>query len=627
MSVASADSAPPDRLRYVKVSCDGLDITDLLRASAVEASYDLWLDDDVDDGLRAEAACIRLNCWDYAHVREGVRGGAAAPSRGETTKTTTEGGGAGVSHVACATRIVRRGEDRAGTGTAADALLGEGPAAAQEEAAPPPPPVLTSPPPDVLLLLIDPISREHFDRSLPRTAGLLRRLGLVQFDGYTTVGDNSGPNQAALYSGIPLRSRDGVSIHGRKSDGGANWLWDVLRDDGDYVTLKAEDGCVENSNMIQSIRPNVTHGDAVQKMICFDFDRPNCLGVERAAVRLLDYVRSFIGEYSGRAGAENEHRRRPWAAFVHMIDSHEDTMVLAGLLDEPLYNFISWFYDTFIKEKRSDAMFVVTSDHGLHYGPFFQTTAGERERSQPILHIRPPSMLGQQVLETLNRNSRMTTTPFDLHETLINVTLNAASSKSVVGTSLLTDLPEERRSCRTTPGIPSNHCDVVENSGSNIPVSVNSKTANACRPSIPPPLPVLSFFSDINMDHRQKISSNIRGNLSVNALDSSILSIILGKNCECATKSKCDWNSSSVHPLGFGGADQLGQNYVAAHDCIGKPWKMDMHAVYSDNTSVHTHYLREESVSNDMLLSWDWQWVHCGSVHRLVPVCQCHKVR
>ena len=41
--------------------------------------------------------------------------------------------------------------------------------------------------PNVLLLLIDPISRAHFHRALPRTAALLRR-SFVRFDNYSVVG-------------------------------------------------------------------------------------------------------------------------------------------------------------------------------------------------------------------------------------------------------------------------------------------------------------------------------------------------------------------------------------------------------------------------------------------------------
>jgi hypothetical protein len=121
--------------------------------------------------------------------------------------------------------------------------------------------------PNILLLLLDPISRGMFERSMPLTRQTLRDLGFVQFSNYTVVGGNSGPNQAALYSGIPLTHRDGI-----RKDAERIWLWDRLRDAG-YKTLKAEDGCIENSNMVQSLKPNTTHGEALNKLFCFDFGK------------------------------------------------------------------------------------------------------------------------------------------------------------------------------------------------------------------------------------------------------------------------------------------------------------------------------------------------------------------
>ena len=95
--------------------------------------------------------------------------------------------------------------------------------------------------PNLLLVLLDPLSRAQLRRSLPNTWTLLDRLGVAEFARYTAVGPNSGPNQAALYSGTPLGSRGDLRAAGNNVT--RTWLWDALRAQG-YVTLKAEDGCV-----------------------------------------------------------------------------------------------------------------------------------------------------------------------------------------------------------------------------------------------------------------------------------------------------------------------------------------------------------------------------------------------
>jgi Protein of unknown function (DUF229) len=90
---------------------------------------------------------------------------------------------------------------------------------------------------NIFLIMLDPISRPHFHRTMPKTTKILRELGFLEFGNYTSIGPNSGMNQAALYSGILLADRNGI----KKNATRGQWLWDRLRDNG-FVTLKAENG-------------------------------------------------------------------------------------------------------------------------------------------------------------------------------------------------------------------------------------------------------------------------------------------------------------------------------------------------------------------------------------------------
>ena len=100
---------------------------------------------------------------------------------------------------------------------------------------------------NLLFVMIDPLSRLQLKRSLPNTWALLKALGFVDFVHYTSVGNNSGPNQAALYSGMKLEGgRQGIKGSDiPKKRGGERrlWLWDRLKNAG-YMTMKIEDGCV-----------------------------------------------------------------------------------------------------------------------------------------------------------------------------------------------------------------------------------------------------------------------------------------------------------------------------------------------------------------------------------------------
>lgn len=310
--------------------------------------------------------------------------------------------------------------------------------------------------PNVLLILLDPISRSHFDRSMPKTTAVLEEFNFVRFEKYTAVGPNSGPNQAALYSGTKLIERS--QIH-KNLDSGDKWLWDRLRESG-YVTLKGEDSCIENSNMMQSLAPNTTHGSALQGLFCFNaFSRPNCIGPDLASSILFDYGHQFISTYEKLR--RSTHRDLRWASFMHFVDSHEDTMLLSATIDPGLSQFL--------KKLEAEAYFensvvIVSSDHGLHYGPNFPSSLGRKEATEPILYIHIPYSLRHKVdMNVLNSNSHLWTTPFDLHETILNLTQVSSNRKDSrrEGLTFTEHLPAARSECKTTSDlIPPEYCNL-----------------------------------------------------------------------------------------------------------------------------------------------------------------------
>lgn len=343
---------------------------------------------------------------------------------------------------------------------------------------------------NILLILLDPMSRSQFRTSLPRTAKILTELGFIRFSNYTAVGDNSGPNQAALFTGKPLvNGREGIKTSTATNDGNRSfWLWDKLQTNG-YVTLKAENGCISNSNMLQSIKPRTTHGQQLHKMYCFDFDRPNCLGKNLTAEYLANYATQFIDAYHS-----DEHRPNhpPWAAFLSFIDGHEDTLTLASLLDNVLLKFIHY-----TSKVTSNTVIVVLSDHGLHYGPYFRSIPGERERAEPLLYIRLPDFSPRQQRDTLKDNSKMFVTPFDVHETLMDISLQPATENSdIIGYSLLHPLSADRKTCRNTPGIPRRFCHSKE-----MHQPMGTLPTASCQ-FMPHPPSTVSFFSDIPRANR-----------------------------------------------------------------------------------------------------------------------------
>jgi len=392
--------------------------------------------------------------------------------------------------------------------------------------------------PNILLLLIDPISRGFFERSMPLTRQKLRELEFVHFSKFTAVGANSGPNQAALYSGIPLTRRDGINKNSER-----RWLWDRLRQSG-YKTLKAEDGCIENSNMVQSLKPNTTHGEALNRLFCFDFDRPNCVGPDLASRHLLNYGEQFVKAYQGVA---------PWAAFLHFVDTHEDTMILSSSLDSQVPSFLEGLH----RDMRfENTVVVLCSDHGLHYGPYFQARSGRKERSQPLLYIRIPSSLEPRIdMEAFTENSQLWTTAFDLHETMIQLTSkskidNKHHQKFSGGKSLFEALPSTRGCCDDTTDIPSEYCTIAK-----------TESSNQCV-RIPNPPSLLSFLADIPLSNRPNFKAICTGLRESTPSEPSLLKV-----CECATSHR-DWHMCTGHPWGINGV--LSQDFPEEHFALMK---------------------------------------------------------
>mmetsp|Transcript_25110 Transcript_25110/g.69264 ORF Transcript_25110/g.69264 Transcript_25110/m.69264 type:complete len:276 (-) Transcript_25110:191-1018(-) len=243
--------------------------------------------------------------------------------------------------------------------------------------------------------------------------------------------------------------------------------------------------------MMQSLAPNTTHGSALQGLFCFDaFSRPNCIGPDLASSILFHYGEQFISTYENLR--TNTHSNLRWASFMHFIDSHEDTMILPASLDSGLSHFLKNMAG---KGHFENSVVILTSDHGLHYGPYFPSRKGRREATEPILYLHIPPYLRNLVdMDTLISNSRLWTTPFDVHETILELTQTSSKSSSGLrpGHTLTNHLPESRRECKENSDlIPITYCDLQLNE------TIEDDNAHGfC--GVPKKMPTInSFFLDI----------------------------------------------------------------------------------------------------------------------------------
>ena len=118
--------------------------------------------------------------------------------------------------------------------------------------------------------------------------------------------------------------------------------------------------------MIASTRPRTTHGRQLERLFCYAHERPNCLGTEAASEVLLNYSEQFIQAYQGTQ----------WAAMAHIASGHEDSQTVVASIDGPLHSFLRRSHRAGHME---NTLVVITSDHGLHYGPYFVLEHGRRQ--------------------------------------------------------------------------------------------------------------------------------------------------------------------------------------------------------------------------------------------------------
>lgn len=319
--------------------------------------------------------------------------------------------------------------------------------------------------------------------------------------------------------------------------------------------------------MLKSLEPNTTHGTQLSRLFCFDFDRPNCLGPDLAASHLMNYGEEFVLRYEKRREQADPLLR--WAAFLHFIDTHEDTMVLSSMLDVEMSSFLRRLQD---QNAFENSLVIVTSDHGLHYGPYFQSRSGRREATEPLLYIRvPPSVQEAHDMRAFKANAAMWTTPFDVHETMLSLTVPGIQKHERKGKSLFMPLGLEREACTGTEEIPHLYCELKAS-------GVLADVPTSCT-KMPKPPNVLSFYADLPWDRRTRFPMDCKAMLNKTASEASS-----SRRCQCATSHR-KWYRCTEHPWGTSDIQSTSnpEEYFALVKCRGQKMSVDTRVAAGGN--------------------------------------------
>jgi len=427
--------------------------------------------------------------------------------------------------------------------------------------------------PNLLIIKVNPISRARFKRSLMKTNALLQKLNFTSFDRFTPMGfpdhfedeeqqqNNEQRQQQQQQQSSTLSTGNKLLQNYEKS------LWTSLRKFG-YATLKAKDQCVLNDaddDDLQFLKFQPDHGRALERMFCYGFKRPNCLGDTHASKHLLDYTTHFIRAYSSGGDDRYDNSsnyKQPWAAMLEFVDAHEETQTMEGILDDPLWTFLFALYEAkascgmnFAASTSShtttassiwqpvpcsawdNTLMVLFSDHGLHHGPYALSSHGRKEIAQPILYLHTPKTKASSSL-ILEANARTKwTTMLDLYNTIADILelklddgiLTSGVGNASPSSSFLQPFLVNRESCATTPSIPTKICDMLRNS------------TREHKNRMPDPPSMLSFYADIPPIHKITTPRCI-----VNQ-STAIFSTEKTKNCVCSTSNR-PWYDCTNHP-------------------------------------------------------------------------------
>lgn len=281
----------------------------------------------------------------------------------------------------------------------------------------------------------------------------------------------------------------------------------------------------------------------------------------------MTYGEEFLVKYEERR--KRDHPLLRWAAFLHFIDTHEDTMVLSSMLDIEMASFLERLAGLGVLD---GAFVVVTSDHGLHYGPYFQSRSGRREATEPLLYIRPPpNIMKDEDIAAFQANAAMWTTPFDLHETMVSLTLQGKGSNSNrKGTSFFTPLGAQRQSCDKTEDIPQSYCALK--------FETNADVMSDCT-KMPKPPNVLSFYADFPRESRSHFPMDCKLMQNASASKASF-----DARCQCATSHR-EWHRCGEHPWGAAEAQSAStpEEYFALVKCRGQKMSVDTRVVPSQD--------------------------------------------
>ncbi|XP_072936593.1 uncharacterized protein [Epargyreus clarus] len=322
---------------------------------------------------------------------------------------------------------------------------------------------------NVLLFGMESISRMNFMRMMPRTSLFLKEKGSIQLLGYNKVGDNSYPNLfALLFSKSFKHAKNSCIVDNVINGSECVFLWNKFKEAG-YDTALGSDSAAGLLAAYEYNLPNIPTDFYLQPFL---FETRNVFNNTHYCYHKClrnKYFYKLLLNWS--AELLKRSRNKLFGIFWEESISHE-IFNLPQNMDDDYYDFLKQLENS---KYLDNSIIILFSDHGMRWGEIAQTEQGRLESRLPLFELLFPLKFQKQfqlAFKNIKQNRYRLTSPFDLHETLLDLVQNnlddnkintRSKQMSQDSSKISLFLPiSEDRTCKTI-GISDHWCTCNEN--------------------------------------------------------------------------------------------------------------------------------------------------------------------
>jgi len=277
---------------------------------------------------------------------------------------------------------------------------------------------------NVVILGLDAVAHMNLIRRMPETYEYLtEKLSAIGMAGYTKVGDNTFPNMAAALMGRTVDELKSTCWDGSKTQpfDDCPFIWKNYSAGG-YRTSFAEDapwmgifhylkyGFLEQPT--DYYLRTLTYSQEVKMGHSKRLNAKLCYGPRPAFLTLLENIKKT----ALTMGKDKQYFQFTWATSLFHDDLNN-----AALGDVDIRDTLQWMKEGGFLE---NTILVLMSDHGSPYGSILETYQGKVESRMPFLYFSFPTWFSEKyrsAVSNVKLNRNRLTTPFDLHETLLDL--------------------------------------------------------------------------------------------------------------------------------------------------------------------------------------------------------------